>query len=102
MKKTDKIVVRNASGRRQFIRAGAGLLLGGSTIARAQEEESFRTDCDGQGFAGEKNAEVAGNDTDSGPTADRPGCGRKKPAVMTEYRKKAPQAAAVRVTRVKV
>ena len=37
MKKTDKIVVRNSSGRRQFIRAGAAMLLGSGTVALAQE-----------------------------------------------------------------
>lgn len=99
MKKADKIVVRNSSGRRHFIRAGAGLLLGGSTLVQAQEE-GIRYDCDSQGFAGQKNTEVSGNDSDTGATADRPGCG-KKPPVMTEYRKKTPLNSKVKVAKVK-
>jgi len=102
MKKTDKIVVRNAAGRRRFIRVGAGLLLGSSTVAHAQEEEQIRVDCDGVGGGGEKNAEVEGNDNDTGVAADRPGCGVKKPAVMTRYNKKAPADTRVKVKKVKV
>ena len=98
MKKTDKIVVRDASGRRQFIRTGAGLLFGASTVARSQEEGGF-VDCDRRGMGEEKNAELDGHDSDSGASADRPGCGRKKPPVMTEYRKK--QDSTVRVSKVK-
>ncbi len=98
MKKTDKVIVRDASGRRAFVRAGAAFLLAGSTMARSQEE-AIRTDCDSLGFAGEKNAEISGNDSDSGATADRPGCGRKKPPAMTEYEKK--QDGKVRVAKVK-
>jgi len=39
-----------------------------------------------QGGVSGKNAEAEGSDNDSGNTADRPGCGRKKPA-LTEYKK---------------
>ena len=98
MKKTDKIVVRDSSGRRQFIRSGAALLLGGTTLARAQEEGGF-VDCDRQGMGEEKNAELDGHDSDSGANADRPGCGQKKPAVMTEYKKQ--QDTSVQVVKVK-
>lgn len=99
MKKTDRMVVRGASGRRRFITVGAGILLGGSKLATAQEEEPMRYDCDGRGSAVGKNAEVEGNDNDSGATADRPGCGRR-PAVMTQYNKKSPQRARVGVKKV--
>ena len=98
MKKTDTVLVRDATGRRAFVRAGAAFLLAGGSLAKAQEE-SIRYDCDGVGFAGEKNAEVSGNDSDTGAAADRPGCGRKKPPAMTEYKKK--ENGTVRVAKVK-
>ncbi len=85
MKKRDTVVVENKSGRRHFIRAGAAFLLAGSAAVNAQEEDNlFRSDCDSQGGGGPKNPDLEGSDSDSGATADRPGCGRKKPA-MTEY-----------------
>lgn len=87
MKKRDTVIVDDKNGRRKFIRAGAAFLIAGSTSAISQEEsEGFRSDCDGVGGGGEKNSELAGSDNDTGTTADRPGCGRKKP-VITEYRK---------------
>ena len=102
MKKSDKIVVRDSSGRRAFVRAGAAFLLAASTVARSQEE-SMRFDCDGQGNAGEKNPNLAGNDSDTGATADRQGCGRRKPPAMSqhsnEYNKK--KNGAVSVVKVK-
>ena len=98
MKKSDAVVVRDSSGRRAFVRAGAAFLLSASTVVKAQEE-SIRYDCDSLGFAGEKNPEISGNDSDTGSTADRPGCGRKKPPAMTEYKKK--EDGTVRVARVK-
>lgn len=98
MKKSDTVVVRDSSGRRAFVRAGAAFLLSASTVVKSQEE-SIRYDCDSQGFAGQKNPEVSGNDTDSGATADRPGCGRKKPPAMTEYKKN--EDGTVRVAKVK-
>ncbi len=98
MKKTDAVIVRDSSGRRAFVRAGAAFLLSASTVARSQEE-STRYDCDGQGSAGEKNPELAGNDSDTGANADRPGCGVRRPPAMSEYKKK--EKSAVRVARVK-
>ena len=87
MKKRDTVVVSDKNGRRQFIRAGAAFLLAASTSASSQEgEEGFRSDCDSQGGVTSKNPEAAGSDNDAGNTADRPGCGRKKPA-LSEYKK---------------
>ena len=87
MKKRDTVVVDDKNGRRRFIRTGAAFLLAASTSANSQEEEGgFRSDCDSQGFTGEKNPEVAATDNDTGNTGDRPGCGRKK-APLTEYKK---------------
>ncbi len=86
MKKTDTVLVDDPSGRRRFIRTGAAFILAGSSVASSQEE-GLRVDCDRQGLGEEKNPEAAGSDSDTGATADRPGCGRKKPA-MTQYNKK--------------
>jgi hypothetical protein len=97
MKKSDSIVVRDRAGRRAFFRAGAAVVLAGSGVAQAQEP--LRYDCDSQGFAGEKNVNAEGNDSDTGATADRPGCGRRQPPAMSDYRKK--RDGAVRVRKVK-
>jgi len=86
MKKHDSFEIEDVNGRRRFIRAGAAFLLAGSSVAGAQEEV-LRTDCDSQGGGGAKNPELEGSDSDSGATADRPGCGRKKPPAMTDYNK---------------
>ena len=85
-RKKDTIEVDDKHGRRRFIRTGAAFLLAGASAASAQEEEGFRSDCDSQGGVTSKNPEAAGSDNDSGNTADRPGCGRKKP-VLSEYKK---------------
>jgi len=88
----DTVGVEDKNVRRRFIRTGAAFLLAGGAVAQAQEEsEMFRTDCDSQGGGGPKDAEVAGNDTDAGATADRPGCGRRKPPAMTEYNNDGPK-----------
>lgn len=86
MKKRDTVVVDDKNGRRQFIRTGAAFLLAASTSVNSQEEGEFRSDCDSQGGVASKNPDEAGSDSDSGNTADRPGCGRKKQP-LTEYRK---------------
>ena len=86
MKKTDTVVVDDKNGRRRFIRTGAAFLLAAGTGATAQEEGEFRSDCDSQGGVSGKDPEVAGSDSDSGDTADRPGCGRKKP-LLSDYKK---------------
>lgn len=84
MKKQDTVIVDDKTGRRRFFRAGAAFLLAGAATASAQEEdEIFRADCDSTGYGGEKNSEMANTDSDSGATADRPGCGRKQ--TLTEY-----------------
>lgn len=85
VKKRDTVVVEDKNGRRQFIRTGAAFLLAASTGASSQEEGEFRSDCDSQGGVTSKNPEAEGSDSDSGNTADRPGCGRKLP--LTEYKK---------------
>lgn len=85
MKKQDTVIVEDKAGRRRFIRAGAAFLLAGAATANAQEEEQFRSDCDSVGYGGEKNSEMANTDSDSGASADRPGCGRKP--TLTRYRK---------------
>ncbi len=85
MKKQDTVIVEDNTGRRRFIRAGAAFLLAGTASATAQEEdELFRSDCDSTGYGGEKNTENANTDSDSGATADRPGCGRRK-QTLTRY-----------------
>jgi len=86
MKKSDSITVQNPTGRRRFFRTGAAFLLAGVSVANAQEEGVIRSDCDGVGSAQGKNPELEGSDSDTGATADRPGCGRKKPPAMTEYK----------------
>ncbi len=98
MKKQDTVVVQDKNGRRRFIRTGAAFLLAGAAGVSAQEEDDvFRSDCDSQGGGGPKNPDMAGSDSDSGASADRPGCGRKKP-VMTEYREEGHQK--VKVARI--
>jgi len=99
MKKTDSITVQDPTGRRRFFRAGAAFLMAGVSVANAQEEGVFRTDCDSVGNVQGKNPELEGSDSDAGATADRPGCGRKKPPVMTEY--KTQPGAKVTVAKVK-
>lgn len=97
MKKSDTIVIRDRTGRREFFRAGAAFVLAGSGMAQAQE--TIRYDCDSLGFSGEKNPETEGNDSDSGATADRPGCGRRNPPALSNYQKKSDGT--VRVRKVK-
>ena len=88
MNKHEIVEVDSKNGRRRFIRAGAVFLLAGSAAAKAQEEsENFRSDCDSRGGGGPKNPDLEGSDSDTGATADRPGCGTKKPPAMTEYNK---------------
>jgi len=103
MKKSDTMVIRDRTGRREFFRAGAVFVLAGSSIgsgiAQAQEQP-IRTDCDSLGFSGEKNTEVAGNDSDTGAAGDRPGCGRRNPPALSNYQKK--NDGTVRVNKVKV
>lgn len=85
MKKSDSVVVNDGSGRRRFIRVGAAFLLTQSAVTQAQDDaQNFRTDCDSQGYGGQKNAEAAGNDSDSGASADRPGCGRRLPLTQLD------------------
>lgn len=77
----DVITTLDRSGRRRFVRAGAAFLLAGATVVRAQEEgEGFRSDCDGVGGGGSKNPDDANSDSDTGASADRPGCGVRKVA----------------------
>lgn len=99
MKDSDSMVVNDGSGRRRFIRVGAAFLLAQGAVAKAQDDDTqnFRTDCDSQGYGGQKNAEAAGNDSDSGASADRPGCGRKLP--LTQYDKR--KEGRVRVVKIK-
>lgn len=102
----DEILVNDSTGRRRFIRSGAAFLLAGSGMAKAgprvgaggssggasreklaqEPTEILVADCDSTGYVGEKDGEVAGNDSDAGAEADRPGCGRKK-TPLTEYKK---------------
>jgi len=84
----DTMEVDDKHGRRHFIRTGAAFLMVGAGAASAQEEGNFRADCDSQGGVVGKNAEEEGSDSDSGATADRPGCGTKKPPSLTEYNKR--------------
>lgn len=116
---SDEIIVNDSSGRRHFIRSGAAFLLAGAIIAKAETGAKAGTgsvagekklaqeptdilvaDCDSTGYVGEKDGEVAGNDSDAGAEADRPGCGRKK-TPLTEY-KKQPGNKKVRVAKVNV
>ena len=89
MKKSDTIVIQDRTGRRAFFRAGAAFVLAGSSIAQGQAQaQGARFDCDSLGFSGEKNPETEGNDSDTGATADRPGCGRRNPPALSNYHKK--------------
>jgi len=102
MKKSDSVVVRDRAGRREFFRTGAAFIAAGSGIAAssmARAQEAIRVDCDTTGFSGEKNTEVEGNDSDTGANGDRPGCGRRNPPALSNYRKKSDGA--VRVSKVK-
>ena len=78
LKKTDKVITTDRSGRRSFIRAGSAFLLAGASVSMAQEEERQRSDCDSVGGASGKNPDAARSDSDTGATADRQGCGVKK------------------------
>ena len=69
----DSIVVRDISGRRQFIRKGAAFVSAGALIAASQT--AYADDCD-RGQSGEKNVQAQGSDSDSGESADPTGCGR--------------------------
>ncbi len=99
MKNSDAVVVSDGRGRRRFIRLGATFLLAQGAVATAQDDsQNFRTDCDSQGYGGQKNTEVAGNDSDTGASADRPGCSRKKlPLTQHDNSKNNP----VRVAKIK-
>ena len=98
MKKSDSIVIQDRTGRRKFFRTGAAFVLAGSSIVQAQE--SIRSDCDSQGYSGEKNPQAEGNDSDTRATGDRPGCGRRNPPALSNYQKKVDGT--VRVRKVKV
>lgn len=96
-KPQDEIVVTTGKTRRRFIRAGAAFVISGAAVAQ-EGSEGQRFDCDSRGSAGEKNPQMAGNDSDSGAAADRPGCGTRKPPAITRYNRQHDQ---VKVKRVK-
>lgn len=77
-KKNDQVIVQDLSSRRTFIRTGAAFLLASAAVT--SRKPVYANDCD-RGLEGEKNAEQAGSDSDSGEGADRAGCGRGKPAI---------------------
>ena len=70
----DAIVVRDQSGRRQFIRRGAVFVAVGGLVSAGQT--AYADDCDRE-QVGEKNAAAANTDSDSGASADVSGCGRE-------------------------
>jgi len=86
MSEKDKLIIRDRSSRRQFLRSGTAFLLAGTTAAQAQDDLGpLRFDCDSRGGNVQKNPDDAGSDADSGAVADRPGCGRRDaPPKMTQ------------------
>ena len=95
---TDAVTIRDASGRRRFIRRGSALLLAGGAVA-ALPTQAF-ADCDQRGYSGEKQAEN-GSDSDAGQSADRPGCGRyREPPKISEANPRATPERAVSVTKI--
>ncbi len=68
------LTIHDRTGRRQFIRQGAAMLVVGSTLASSKE--SFADDCD-QYRGQEKDTQAEGSDSDKGEGADPTGCGRQ-------------------------
>lgn len=77
MKPTDKerLVIRDAAGRRRFIRTSTAFVL---SAGAAMAASTVRADeCD-QARGGEKSGQAAaGSDSDAGTSADPAGCGRR-------------------------
>ena len=96
----DAVTVRDAGGRRRFIRRGSALLLAGAAAtALPPASAQARADCDQRGHSGEKPA-GAGSDSDTGQSADRPGCGRREPPKLSEANPRAVPERAVSVTKI--
>lgn len=83
MSKTDKdsIIVRDRSGRRQFIRRGAAFVAVGGSFAASKSV--YADDCD-RNEGEEKNVEAPGSDSDQGAGADPSGCGRREPPKISQ------------------
>lgn len=77
----DAVNVQDRSSRRRFIRRGAAFVAIGGLASTTQNV--YADDCDrNQGT--EKNAEVAGSDSDSGESADPTGCGKRPKPKLSE------------------
>jgi len=101
---SDSIVVRDASGRRRFMRAGTALLLAGGSLAAGRPV--LAADCDraarGGGDGEDHKQAVQGSDSDSGSNADPAGCGRRRHDAPKISRAVPPRAPATTVTVAKV
>ena len=86
----DTIVVRYRASRRQFMRAGAGFLLAGGTLAAARNVRA--ADCDRARQGGQ-----ASQDQDTGENADPKGCQSRNIISENQPERTSP----VQVTRIK-
>lgn len=82
-KPKDILIVRDASGRRSFLRQGA-VFLAGST-AMASSMSVLADDCDRNVTDSRQKQATPGSDSDSGAGADPAGCGKKKDEVPARY-----------------
>jgi len=82
-KTKDKFTVRDATGRRTFIRNGAVFLMGTSAITSSMKV--LADDCDQGGTSLSQKQATPGSDSDSGAGADPAGCGRKKDEVPAKF-----------------
>ncbi len=92
-------ITTDRTGRRQFIRQGAAMLVVGTALANSKE--SFAQDCDR--YRGQEKSEVEGSDSDTGDGADPAGCGRK-PAIsqhMPNENQALPTVVAPKVEKIK-
>lgn len=87
-KQVEGVTIRDRSGRRRFMRNGAGLLLGGSVISGAAQAQS---DCDQYARNGQQ------ADQDSGENADRKDCQGRNIVSENQPQRSAP----VKVRRIK-
>lgn len=82
-KEDDKLIVKDATGRRTFLRRGAVFIAG--TSAMSSSMNVLADDCDRGVVDGAQKQATAGSDSDAGSGADPAGCGRKKDEVPARF-----------------
>ena len=82
-KHQDTLIVRDASGRRSFLRQGAVFLVG--TTSMTSSMSVFAFDCDRNSTDSRQKQATEGSDSDSGASADPAGCGQKKDEVPARF-----------------